>query len=538
MKKYIRKHKNILILSFVAILISTFVSINAQFLKGDLLDFAISLDKSKIYKTSILLFSFLILELITSYVFEILRFKFTSKAMNSLRIDYFNSILSRHITTFFEKGSKRYTSQYSNQMEMIQRMYFMTFPMLIEVIVQIVFISASLFIIDYRIAIITLILLTTPLYIPKFAEKMLQKYQIQYKNSYEEHISKLQDWLSNFEVIKNYSIENIILGKFMDSSNNLEKGFLNTRKTFALSRILAVTLSYISNFIIIIISISFLYKKILSVGEFFSVVNLVNQLSYPITTITTFIQNLVSIKPIKETMEKFLLISDSTETKILLENKNTKYNTILQYKNVSFGYNSQDLLFKNLNLSFNKGKKYLIKGESGSGKTTIVNLLLGYHVPLKGYINFYNFNISSILNIEDHITIMRQDTLFFEDTLKNNLTMYNQISNDRVIEYLKRVGLDKYANEHSLNVIVKEGGNNFSGGEKRRLSLIRSLLSNKELLILDEPLENLDSETSRLISDIICRANDKTLIMISHKFPKDMMRYFDKIIDINKMNGL
>ena len=193
-------------------------------------------------------------------------------------------------------------------------------------------------------------------------------------------------------------------------------------------------------------------------------------------------------------------------------------------------YDDHEKIIKNLNMSFIRGKQYLLKGVSGSGKTTSINMLLGYYRPNSGTVKINGIPIQDIKNLNDIITVMRQDAVLFDDTLRNNITMYQEVSDEKIIEVLLNVGLDKYANIDSLEMLIDEGGKNLSGGEKRRVTLARSILRETPILILDEPLANLDENNARAIEKQLLSITDRTIIIISHQFSMENIIKLDEVI--------
>ena len=147
-----------------------------------------------------------------------------------------------------------------------------------------------------------------------------------------------------------------------------------------------------------------------------------------------------------------------------------------------------------------------------------MNLLLGYFTPNSGNVKIDDVEVNQIANLNQLITIMRQDAILFEDSLRNNITMYQDIPDEKIIEVLREVGLEKYANYNSLDMPVNESGTNLSGGEKRRVTLARSIIRESPILILDEPLANLDEKNMKSITEYLMTLEDKILIIISHQF--------------------
>lgn len=180
-------------------------------------------------------------------------------------------------------------------------------------------------------------------------------------------------------------------------------------------------------------------------------------------------------------------------------------------------------------MTFEKNNRYLLRGLSGSGKTTSMNLLLHYHDVDEGGISLDGHPVERVENLNELIAIMRQDAMFFNDTLRNNLSMYQELPDDRLITTLWDVGLEKFAHKDKLDLIIEEDGTNLSGGEKRRLALARVLLRQAPILILDEPLANLDEENAASIEDLILSIENRMVITISHQFSSSKLPRFKRI---------
>lgn len=135
-------------------------------------------------------------------------------------------------------------------------------------------------------------------------------------------------------------------------------------------------------------------------------------------------------------------------------------------------------------------------------------------------------------NLYQLITVMRQEPFLFEDTLRNNLTMFQPLSDQSLIEMLQSVGLHQFASVDKLDAMINPGGDNLSGGEKKRIGLARSLLRDSPILILDEPLANLDDENVSNIENLILSITDRTVIVISHQFSIEKHSSFADVITL------
>lgn len=371
-------------------------------------------------------------------------------------------------------------------------------------------------------------LLTAPLFIPKLVEKKLEKAQVEFVKQFEDYIKNITDWLSGFEVIKNFSIEHTIREKFRKSNEITMARNLQKKEMGYLTRTISALLSYFSHFIILVFAAYLVLIGDFTAGNFFVAVGMIDQLSYPIISLSYFIQDLISIKPVNRSILDF--INEKPSKHGLIEISTNEFRDA-KFIDVSFSYKKQEPLVKNLNLILMKNKKYLLKGPSGSGKTTSMNLLLDYYETNSGCIKINNINVSEIKNLNSIITVMRQDATLFQDTLRNNVTMYQTIPDDKLISTLSRVGLDRYGTSSKLDMPINERGTNLSGGEKRRVTLARSLLRETPVLILDEPTANLDDENAKAIESLILTITDRTVIIISHQFSEVNRMKIDEVIE-------
>ncbi|MGL4383026.1 MAG: ABC transporter ATP-binding protein [Bacilli bacterium] len=525
MKQYIRTYKWHFISTIVCAILTSIVAIRLQFFKGVILDSAINVNSSLMINSIILLVSFIILECLLYTLFNQVKSKFIVKCFSKLRSDYIESVVRLHYTDFTKSEKGDYIAKYTNDLEIIKNQYFGSITLLIYLVSKILFVSIALIILDYRIALITLILLSMPLYIPKLVEKQLASSQNNLISSVDSNLKLLVDWFNSFETIKLYSIESIINSKYRKSNTNVMNNLMRNYTINNRATLLTMLISYLSHFIIIAYSAYLVINGTFTAGLFFVAVGLIEQLSYPIISISGAIQNIISVR---KTNEKIISIINYSTDDPKQNNLSSANNIIIN--NLSFSYQDNEIL-DNFNYAFNINTKTLIQGESGSGKTTLIDLILHYYDNYQGNISIDNNEIRDINNIYSYITVVRQEPILFNDTLRNNITMYNEnIRDEEIYNILNKMNLEQYANINSLNTIINENGNNLSGGEKKRICIARGLLRNTDILIFDEPLANLDYENSIIIEDILLAITNKIIIIVSHQFSEDNVSHFDNII--------
>ena len=236
-------------------------------------------------------------------------------------------------------------------------------------------------------------------------------------------------------------------------------------------------------------------------------------------------------------------VTEIIEEKPLVEfNGSEEFETKVRFisaKNLSFSYPGQEtLVLKNLTLDLEQGQKIAILGKTGSGKSSLLQLLVRNYDANQGQLLLAEKPISAYSEntLRNQICFLTQRVHVFSDTLRQNLQFasVDEISDEKMIEVLHQVGLSKLLEQEGkgLNLWLGDGGRPLSGGEQRRLGLARILLNNAPILLLDEPTEGLDRETERHILRLILQhAENKTLIMVTHRLSS--IEQFDKICVID-----
>lgn len=209
---------------------------------------------------------------------------------------------------------------------------------------------------------------------------------------------------------------------------------------------------------------------------------------------------------------------------------------LVRFENVDFSYpNSSQSVLKQISFTLRKGQKVALLGKTGSGKSTILQLLNRNYDPTSGHIFLGNCNIADFSEntLREHLVTLSQRVHIFSQTLADNLRMgNNQASDEQLFNVLEKVGLSYLLETEGLNLWLGDGGRPLSGGEQRRLGLARLLLSKAELVLLDEPTEGLDRETEQQILDLILtHCADRTLLMITHRLKG--IEKFDQVYRID-----
>ncbi len=534
MRKMIKEKKWKFILVFFICILEMLSLMKVQLLKGDVIDFAVAKNIDKTVNVFLWLFAMIIINKIFTYLYSLNSLYLCYELSYLLRKSFFKSLFSRRYSDLVKIDEGEIMAKYSKQLRTIEENLFFSSIPCFENVLILLFSIVTIFTMNPIIALISVALFMLPIFIPMLAKKRLEKTSEKGIKTFEAHLRAFNNYLESFEIIKNYCLEDKMKSRFSKSNSEVFNAEMKIVKTNAGVTGLSFLCSIIAQASIVILSAYLVFIGNISSGEFVSLLSLVLILNRPLYWIGTLFQNLLSTKPFVKSVLTFIENNDvknSTENKINID-KNDFEN--ICFDSLTFSYpNTEKIILENINLNLEKNKKYLILGESGSGKSTIMSLILNYFEPLSGGVKINQTNVKDISNLNNLVSITWQNAIIFEETLRNNLSLYDmKYSDEDFFAVLKRVGLSKLANENSLDMLIKEKGSNLSGGEKKRLSIARAFLRDTPVLILDEPLENIDKENVGLIENEILALENKMLIVISHQFTETKLKNFDAIYEL------
>lgn len=370
--------------------------------------------------------------------------------------------------------------------------------------------------------------------------KSLKKDSKESQNKLAGMLANIEESISGLRIIKAFNAINYANDKFMKQNNRYSRLLKFVHRKRDLSSPMSEFLSAI------LISIVLLFGSLLilrggatiTAANFIAYIVVVSQIISPAKS---FSQGYYCVQKGMASAERVFEILDAEE--IIVEKPNAvpvlDFKDSIQYKDVYFHYGKDDVL-KDINVSIEKGKMVALVGESGGGKSTMVDLLPRFYDVCSGSILIDGIDIRDykIDDLRSLMGVVTQESILFNDTVFNNIAFGIQnASREAVIEAAKIANAHDFIMEleNAYDTVIGDRGMNLSGGQRQRLSIARAVLRNPPILILDEATSSLDTESERLVQDALSKVmGNRTSIVIAHRL--STIRNADEIIVLVKGN--
>lgn len=501
-----------------------------DFMMGIIIDIFASGQSEKFLNITLLTISLIILMFITEYIDGLVMSKYIKITVNNLRCDIFSKIIQKDIKDFSLDNSGKYLSVLYNDVKLIEDNLLNNIFLVISSLTSFLISLVALSYISPYIVVFIAIIGILGFIIPNALSKKLIVEKNQYSKDLEDITSITKDLFTGFEVIKGFNITNKINNIFLDSSLKVEETKRKYSVLEAIIRGFSVSFGISIYLGVLILGGYLMYSGKITVGTAIIIIQLSTHIVSPVKTSITLINQIKSVSLIANKIEDILNTSNED-----IENEELKdFKEIIKVNNLEYSYTNERKALDNINLTFEKNKKYAIVGESGCGKSTLIKLLMRYYSDYNGDIFIDNKNLKNIysLDLYKNMSIIQQNVFMFDDSIKENIRLFSNKSDAEVLKSCERAGILSLINrlDKGINSKVGENGNKLSGGEKQRIAIARALINNTKVLILDESTSALDNETAYNLESSLLKLDDLTMIVVTHKLIKNILIKYDEII--------
>ena len=528
--QYTLKYKYQFFCRIITISLVALASICFDFLMGFIVDIFASGDSDKFLIITISSISLIIVMFLTEYIDGLVMSSYIKNTVNYLRTDIFSKIINKDIKDFSLDNSGKYISILYNDLKIIEDNFFNNLFQVISCFISFIISLVVLFSISPTIVIFISIFGVLGFIIPNALSKKLVIQKNEYSQNLEQVTSITKDLFSGFEVIKGFNISNKINEIFKTASTNVETSKKKYSILEGIIRGFSLSFSVTIYLGVLLLGGYLMYKKSITVGTAIIIIQLSTHIVGPVKLSISLINQIRSVAMIADKIEEILEDTHDDFENTKLEN----FSKSICIENLNFSYTEERKALDNINITFDKNKKYAIVGESGSGKSTLIKLLMRYYNDYEGKISIDNLNIKNIYSSDlyKNISMIQQNVFMFDDSIKENIRLYSNHDDKDILDACKRSGLDKLLNKlpNGINSLVGENGNKLSGGEKQRIAIARALINNTQILILDESTSALDNETAYNLENSLLNLENLTLITVTHKLIKNILNRYDEII--------
>jgi subfamily B ATP-binding cassette protein MsbA len=442
--------------------------------------------------------------------------------LKDMRNELYDKIVSLPISFYSEKRKGDTMSRISTDVLEIQHSFLSILELIVREPLMILFTIISMFLISSKLTLFVFVFMPVSGFLISLVGKSLKRKSNKVQKEQGYFLSIVDETLSGLKIIKGFNAEKIFGNKFQESTSRFYKfsnSLLNRQNLagptseFLGISVIAVLLWYGGRMV--------LNEKSLDPGLFLVYMGLAYNILTPAKAIS---KASYKVKKGNAAAERVLEILNTESS--LEDNPNAKvkneFTSSLDIKNISFKYENEFVL-KDFTISVEKGKTIALVGQSGSGKSTIANLVTRFYDINKGSITIDGEDIRDLTkhSLRNLIGLVTQDSILFNDSVKNNLLIGNEhASDEEVIEALKIANAWEFVKDlpQGIDTNIGDSGGKLSGGQKQRLSIARAVLKNPPIMVLDEATSALDTESERLVQDALEHMmKNRTSIVIAHR---------------------
>lgn len=516
---------NILILSIIFTAISCIGTYYFQIV----IDHVIDTTYSNLIVITLIFIFFMLYKVLTDYFRNELLIYLNQKLDLTLIINTFNKILLLPYNYYKNKTTGEMISRINDIVHIKNAISKLIITVFLDLLICLVG-GVILYNINNKLfqflIIITLVYLIVILIFNKFVKTLVNINQVNNAkiNSF------LTETINGFETIKGLNLEKRMSNKFekiyVDSLNDN----LIFQQISNAEYLVKELINGVSNILIIFFGIKLILEGDFTLSSLITFNFLSGYYTQPLMNIIDFNKEYYYMK------NSLIRANNLFEVDIIDSNTtNLELSGNIEFKNLKFKY-SNNLILDNVNFSINDMEKVLLIGNSGSGKSTILKLLFKYYRIQRNNISINNNDINdyTVMDIRKNITYISQNELLFNDTVRNNIILDRDVSEDEFLKVVKLTYVDEIIKDDLLGYdkILEENAVNLSGGQRQRIILARALLNNSKIILIDEGMNELDINLERkIIKNIFESYHNTTIIIVSHRL--NNIDLFDKVIKLN-----
>ena len=538
--KYLGSSKNLLIALLVIMLFTTAASIASPVIQGYVMDAIDANDNNLFISLLIVLASCYIIDIVSSLLRGIISAYLSQRTVLKMRKELFDKMVYLPISFFDGHAHGDIMSRMTNDVDSISNTISQSIASLFSTVLIIIGAFTIMVLFSPLLALISTISIFLSFFFSKFMSKRMRKYFKIQQEMLGDINSKVEESITGQRTVSAFTKEDDLQVDFNHTSDTLEKIAI---KAQVYGGAMGPVMNIIGNigFLLIVVFGALFYNwgigggvfGPIGIGTIIIFTNCSKQINRPINEVAQlYAQIETSIAAAERVFEVMDTTREVDEGSIVLPDDFVVES--IEFKNVYFSYIKGEVILKDFNLTINRGQKIALVGATGSGKTTVVNLLMRFYDIDSGAILINGIDIRDIqkASLRHTVSIVLQDTVLFSDTIENNIKYgKKEASFDEIEYYSKFANADKFIRHlpDTYQTYLANSGANLSQGQRQLLTIARASITEPKILILDEATSSVDTRTEKSIQDAMVNLmKDRTSLIIAHRL--STIRDADKIV--------
>lgn len=530
LRQFYRGNQGYLLLAVLLTFLNTSCNLMISWLIQQIIDLATGKDIGFTFAEIVYLCLFALGILILGYgIAYISKPRFISKAVAQYKNYVFSELSRKSISAFSGENTSVYISALSNDINSIENGYLSNIFVILDQTVLFVGALALMFYYSPILTVISVLLAILPMLASILTGNMVASAEKQVSDKNETYMSTLRDALSGFSVIKSFRAEMQMCRMFACEVKSVSDAKERRRKKAVIVGLLSTATGVILQFGVFLIGAYLaLTGSDLSAGTVLVFVQLLNYVINPIGMIPQALAECKASKLLIKKLDSALSSNVREEGSV----EKCELSCSISVSNLTFGYEPDKTVLRDINFNFEAGKSYCLVGASGSGKSTLLNLLLASYNNYSGEIAYDGVDIKDISeeSLYGLVSLVQQNVFVFNASIRDNITMFSNFPKKEIDNAITLSGLSALIEAKGEDCKCGENGSGLSGGEKQRISIARSLLKKSEVLLVDEATAALDPKTAYQVSSSILSLDGITKIVVTHALDESLLSRYDCIL--------
>lgn len=529
-RQFYRGNLHLLVIAAVAGAFASSINLVISWLMQRILDAASGASKDSLWNITLWCIAVILGFVITAEVFRRTRMGFIKRAMVQYKEFVFVELTKKSIGTFSAENTGSYISALTNDATSVETNYLKNIFNITNLFIMFFGSLAMMLWYSPLLTLISVLLSFLPLAVSALTGGRLAAQEQQISSQNESFVSTIKDLLGGFSVIKSFKSELPVQRLFSEKNQKLEEAKRRRAMTSEGIQTISTTVMLISQLAIFLVAAYLAVNGTITAGVVIVFVQLMGLILQPIGALPQLLANRkATLKLIDKLISALEKNVDDTSEKLAIPATLTNG---IRLEGLTFSYEEDKPVLKDLNMEFKAGKSYAVVGGSGSGKSTLLSLLIGGCGQYEGNILYDENELRDIStdSLYELLTIVQQNVFVFNDTVRSNVTMFREFAEDKIEAALQKSGLSAFLAAKGEEYVCGENGNALSGGEKQRISIARALLSGSPVLLMDEATAALDASTAVSVTNAILDIEGLTRIVVTHRMEESLLSRYDEIL--------